>query len=507
MKSTVRPWCASRRLRYCFALMGITAMAVLGIGLFFAPHPAVLSNATTGDATLAAQVKAAADGGYGYRGLSVAVVDPNGARFAGLGDSGNPGQPSVDRSTVFEAGSLGKPMTGMLLAELASRHTLQLDKPLQELLPDVHFSDPALRTATLSDLASHRAGLDLMPSSIDTFVRGVRLRILGKDPYQGMTEDDVFAAAKDATTSGTGTFRYSNLGMALAGQTAARVLGRSYQDLLQQYVLAPLKMRNTRTVHSNAEIPRNSAAGQKATGADMEHWMTSGYTPAGDVWSTSEDLARLLRSVMLGTSPGAEAAVPKFDADSAGRIGLDWYTTRIQGREITWHDGETGGFTSYMGFDRSSRKGVVILSNTDQPVDVLGKRLLGISPDRTYPSHGESQILLTVLCSVGAAGPVFNVAWRRFPTSIYRIYFTLSVCFGITLLIGLRRVGDWLSVPPIVWMLGCGLLFSGFWLGIWRWPPTESDQKDRRGFTLALLGVRYAFALLTLLLLVVSAEL
>ncbi|GAB7033455.1 hypothetical protein JCM4914_49160 [Streptomyces platensis subsp. malvinus] len=494
-----------RYQRLGLLMLGITFMVVLASWIFFTPRPATLSSATTGDAALAAQVRAAAGDGRGYRGLAVAAINRDRVRFAGLGDSGNPKRPGVDKSTVFEAGSLGKPMTGMLLAELAARKKLRLDVPLQKLLPDMRFGDPALGSATLRDLASHRAGLDLMPANLHIFMRGVELRIMGKDPYRGMTEADVFTAGQNAGSSGTGTFRYSNLGMALAGQTAARVVGQEYEVLLRQYVLAPLKMRSTRMVHSDAAVPRNSATGYKANGAHMQHWLTSGYTPAGDIWSTSDDLARLVLAELRNTAPGAEAAVPRFDAADAGKIGLGWYTTRIQGREITWHNGSTGGFASYMGFDRSSHQGVVILSNTDRPVDAIGKSLLGLAPETEYPAHRLSQIVLTVLCSIGAAGPVFFVAWRRFPRKIYHVHFGFSIAFGVTLLFLLRRIGDWLSVPSAVWALGGALLAIGFLLGVSRCPPTDRDQ--RSDVRTALSAARYEVVLLALLLLIISIEL
>ncbi|MEV0373148.1 serine hydrolase domain-containing protein [Streptomyces sp. NPDC050636] len=480
-------------------------MIVVASWMFFLPCPATLSSATTGDVALADQVRAAAGDTRGYRGLAVAVINHDRIRFAGIGESDNPERPRVDKSTVFEAGSLGKPMTGMLLAELSSRNSLQLDISLQKLLPDRRFSDPALGSATLRDLASHRAGLDLMPSNLHMFVRGVELRILGRDPYRGISEEDVLTAGQNASSGGTGRFRYSNLGMALAGQSAARVVGKPYEELLQQYVIAPLKMRNTRTVRSEISVPRNSATGYRSNGAVMQHWLASGYSPAGDVWSTSEDLARLLLAELRGTAPGTEAVVPRFDAGGAGRIGLGWYTTRVQGREITWHDGDTGGFTSYMGFDRSSRQGVVVLSNTNQPVGAIGKRLLGLTPERPHPEHDLTQIALTVLCSAGASGPVLYVAWRRFPRKIYPICFGAGIAFGVVLLILLRRIGDWLSVPPIVWALGSALLSASFLFGIRRCPKPDRDQPPN--IRTILLAARYGLSLLSLLLLVILAEL
>jgi serine-type D-Ala-D-Ala carboxypeptidase/endopeptidase len=48
------------------------------------------------------------------------------------------------------------------------------------------------------------------------------------------------------------------------------------------------------------------------------------------------------------------------------------------GREIIWHNGGTGGFRSFIGFERKTGMGVVVLSNAETPegVDDIGQHLL-----------------------------------------------------------------------------------------------------------------------------------
>ncbi|MBO0653583.1 beta-lactamase family protein [Streptomyces triculaminicus] len=488
-----------------FASLGVSASITLTAVAFLAPRPAHLSGRTTGDRQLAERVRTAVGASPGYRGLSVAFLDRDQIRLAGLGDSGNPERPDVDESTVFEAGSLGKPMTGMLLAELSEHDGLPLDSPLERLLPSMQFDDPALKAVTLRDLASHRSGLDQMPSNIDMFLRDTSSRIFGNDPYRGLTEKHVFAAAENAAVSSVGRFQYSNLGMALAGHTAARVVGKPYVELLKNNVLTPLQMNSTRIVQREADIPARSATGQKAAGATMQHWIASGYSPAGDIWTTSKDMALLLRSVALGVGPGADAATPRFDAGHARQIGLGWYTTSIEGRDITWHDGATGGFTSYMGFDRNSKQGVVVLSNTDQPVVAIGQRLLGLTPDGPQPRSPRTAV--TLLCIAGAALPALYVMLLRRPTALYRTYLMLSLAFGTTLLVLVRRLGDWLTVPPTSWALGCGLLALAACQSATKQTSTASHPHAPSPLKTTLLGSRYAMLLLALLLLATVAVL
>jgi D-alanyl-D-alanine-carboxypeptidase/D-alanyl-D-alanine-endopeptidase len=43
---------------------------------------------------------------------------------------------------------------------------------------------------------------------------------------------------------------------------------------------------------------------------------------------------------------------------------------------VLWHNGGTGGYRSYLAFTGDRRFGVVILSNTTQSPDALGRRIL-----------------------------------------------------------------------------------------------------------------------------------
>jgi len=60
------------------------------------------------------------------------------------------------------------------------------------------------------------------------------------------------------------------------------------------------------------------------------------------------------------------------------KIGLGWLICSTDGREIAWHNGGTGGFRSFVGYDPKERIGVVVLSNASTPSggDDIGLHLL-----------------------------------------------------------------------------------------------------------------------------------
>ena len=74
-------------------------------------------------------------------------------------------------------------------------------------------------------------------------------------------------------------------------------------------------------------------------------------------------MARLTQALLDGSAPGLSALDPVADfVGPAARIGAAWITLEVKGRRITWHNGATGGFRSWIGLDRDagSRRRVAV---------------------------------------------------------------------------------------------------------------------------------------------------
>ena len=66
-------------------------------------------------------------------------------------------------TSLFQIGSVTKPFTGLVLAEMVETHQVSLNQPVRQLIPDAHLARPAGPEITLLDLATHHAGLPSMP--------------------------------------------------------------------------------------------------------------------------------------------------------------------------------------------------------------------------------------------------------------------------------------------------------------------------------------------------------
>jgi hypothetical protein len=67
--------------------------------------------------------------------------------------------------------------------------------------------------------------------------------------------------------------------------------------------------------------------------------------------------------------------VPRRDIGKDARIAFGWHIRTKEG--IHWHNGQTGGYHSYLGLHPASGSGVVVLSNSATgAIDELGVKLL-----------------------------------------------------------------------------------------------------------------------------------
>src|SRR4030095_9223288 len=178
-------------------------------------------------------------------------------------------------------------------------------------------------------------------------------------------------------------WQYSNLGMGLLGHVIALEAGTNYEALILERICRPLKMDSTR-VSLAPELKARLATGHNQIGEPGMSWDMPTLAGAGALRSTVNDLLKYL-SAGLGLTPSpltllmAKTHAVCFDRPNGPHIGLAWFTTtRGQNRTIVLHEGATLGYCAFVGFDKTGRRAVAILSNSMGVFDVrnLGLVLL-----------------------------------------------------------------------------------------------------------------------------------
>lgn len=309
-------------------------------------------------------------------GVVVGIVREGERIVIGAGRLADRGPEPPNGDTVFEIGSITKVFTSTALADLEASSGLRLETPVQSLLgDDVQMPTRDGTEITLGHLATHSSGLPRLPDNLAPADWA--------NPYADYTAERLyeFLADHDLIRDIGESVEYSNLGYGLLGQALAISEGTDYEQLIAQRVLEPLEMVDTAV---NLKPPQQArmASGHDQRLQPVANWDLAVLAGAGALRSTVNDLAIFLEANLgLRQTPLREATqrtqVPQAADPAMGMdIGLGWLIADIDGRRFVWHNGATGGYSSFVGFDPEAREGIVILSNSVISVDGLAQRLV-----------------------------------------------------------------------------------------------------------------------------------
>ena len=325
-------------------------------------------------------------------GMVVAVVGPTNATVMAFGRASlSPGTQMRD-DTLFEIGSITKTFTAIALAREIEQGAVQLDQPIQELLPPGIELPEAARAVTLRHLTTHTSGFPRLPANISP-VGGIKMLLFGSNPYAGYPKAafaegvrSVKLQSKPGTKSG-----YSNFGGCLLGWLLAHKAGTNYEAFVKRDVCQPLGMHDT-TITLDARQAARFAQGYRALrrvgpvllGLRAKPWLLPNHLAgAGALRSTGMDMLKYLEANMRPKGQPLEKALSEshrelFREDDQTATAMNWIRSAnaTLKQVVIWHNGGTGGFCSFLGFTEDGRAGLAILSNTSESVDLLGIVLL-----------------------------------------------------------------------------------------------------------------------------------
>ncbi|MDA8020383.1 MAG: beta-lactamase family protein [Thermoanaerobaculia bacterium] len=234
-------------------------------------------------------------------GMVVGVVDANGRRVFMHGRSGAASDRPLDGETVFQLGSVTKPITGLLLSDIVARGEVSLDDPAAEYLPVGVTMPEASQAITLRALATHMSGLPSMPNNFD---------VAGQpSPYEDYTVAELwdFLSTHELSREVGTEYGYSNLGVSLLGILLGLEKGMSYEALVTERVLQPLAMTSTSITLSEDQMER-LAPGHGPYRTPVRTWEMATLQASGSLRSTANDMLNLLEAYLgYRDTPLAEA--------------------------------------------------------------------------------------------------------------------------------------------------------------------------------------------------------
>ncbi|TRC75544.1 beta-lactamase family protein [Mesorhizobium sp. WSM4307] len=311
--------------------------------------------------------------------ISYGLVDRDGLMRAGHIQRHDRGFVMGD-DTCFRIGSITKTFTAVAIMQLAEKGLVDLDVDVSEYLPGFKPQNPFAgreggphgAQISLRKLMSHTAGLVREPKS------GHYLDAARPPLADTVAELATSTLKQDPSL---GQMHYSNAGIAVAGRVIETLTRKSYAEYVSENILKPLGMDQT----SSGLAP---GIAERLAPADM--WTLEGDSPApvfdlggppaGNIYSTTSDMARYVQCLLRGgfapdgwqiVSPGSlrEMWVPIGKRASGERVantyGLCFGVGDVDGWTSVGHGGAVYGYSSQMILLPAAGVGVLIFSTLD----------------------------------------------------------------------------------------------------------------------------------------------
>lgn len=309
-------------------------------------------------------------------GASIAVIIDGEIKWAkGYGIANTNNGKEVNINTLFQAGSISKPVAALAALKLVDEGKVNLDEDINTYLkswdlPESKFTD--IEKVTLRRLLTHTAGMTVhgFPGYAETdSFPSINTVLDGKGNTPAIFLD----------TIPNSIWRYSGGGYTVMEKIVEDVSGMSLEDYMTKNILPNIEMNNStysqplpKNLHANASAAYHSD-GNIVPGL----WHNYPEQAAAGLWTTPTDLAKYLIEIHNIYTNKAEGVLSKdMVAKMLTKDKNDWGL----GPSLRWandslifgHGGKNEGFTNDMFAFAKNGNGVVVMTSADN-----GGRLIG----------------------------------------------------------------------------------------------------------------------------------
>ena len=344
---------------------------------------------------------------YRVPGLSLAVIDNFEIAWAkgyGVTEAGNSNP--VTLHTLFQAGSVSKPIAAMGALFLAEQGKLQLDEDVNQKLttwnvPDNEFTKE--QKVTLRRILSHNAGLTVrfFPGyAVDAQLPALVQILNGELPAN---TDPVRVDFVPGTK-----WRYSGGGLVVAQQLMMDVTGRPFSTLMRENVFDKIGMHD-----SSFEQPLSSENVELAASGTYWNgnvvpgkWHIYPEMAAAGLWTTPTDLAKLAIEIslsqqgksnrILSQAMAFEMLTPQSknvtefalgNEKHPDRMGLGFFLGDQTCPNLFGHIGDDEGFQAMLVMNSDSGQGAAIMTNSQVGMLVGDYLMENIAKEYGWKNH------------------------------------------------------------------------------------------------------------------------
>jgi beta-lactamase class C len=312
-------------------------------------------------------------------GCAIAVVFRNQVIFiSGYGVRTIGKKEKIDIDTIFQLGSVSKPIAATLTSVLEDHGLLNMEDSVIEYLPNFTLNNRLSPCALkIKHLLNHTSGVPRggFNNLIETHMPPAQLKLALQRPRVGPVGH---------------RYDYHNAMFGLIADVTQAATLQKFPDALKTNLLQPLHMTNTSATYEALMRNRNKASPHTKNNRGMLcvcEPFSKGYyavAPAGGINSSIRDMATFLKAQMGGypqvvsSKALARAQTPLISTNnllnsapgSATRsrnpsYGLGWRLLDYANQKLVYHGGWLKGFTNFLAFLPNQKLGIIVLHNAD----------------------------------------------------------------------------------------------------------------------------------------------
>ena len=343
--------------------------------------------------------------------LSVAVIDGYKIAWAkAYGTTELNGKIPVTTKTLFQAGSISKPVAATGMLTLVQAGKLSLDEDVNVKLkswkvPENEFTKE--QKVTLRRLASHTAGLTVhgFPGyDVDEKVPSIVQVLNGEKPAVNT------APIRVDVVPGT-IERYSGGGITIEQLLMMDVTGKPFPQLMRELVLSKIGMNDSSYEQPlPASWQARTPTGTSGDGNAIHgKWHVYPEMAAAGLWTTPTDLAKFAIEIALSRQGKSNKVLTQKTVEEMltpvkDEGGLGFFVSKNRPGEFK-HNGADEGFQALLVMNWETGQGAALMANSDNGVLVAGELLRSIAKEYGWRSVQKRGDFEEFLLAAKVGGP------------------------------------------------------------------------------------------------------
>lgn len=292
--------------------------------------------------------------------------------------------------TKFRLGSITKQFTAAIILLLAEKGKLKLDQKITDIIKD--YPAKTGDRITIHHLLTHTSGIPNYTDFPGFIADGSVRKFYSTQELLNLFKD------KDLEFEPGNKFNYSNSGYLLLGAIIEKVTGDSYENVLQNYILNPLDMKDSGFDHFETVISKRASGYDRSPLGFRNSPFMDMSVPfsAGSMYSTVEDLYKwdqaLYSDKLLSEESKSKMFTGYIPAFGRGFYAYGWGIGKLprnnsgDSTNMISHGGGIFGFNTMIIRIPETKSLIVLLNNTPGAnLTEMGTSISSIMFDLPYP--------------------------------------------------------------------------------------------------------------------------